>query len=393
MAHGNCESMRSRAFTKGRAAFDSDDEYRRALRGELDGVHEDFGYEANEDPDDGEESDAEDPWEEGGEEAVKAELEDLEKRIGGTHFLEILEKFMKDCSGRDEPPYLPFPLIQDKEVLAVFRDGSGGLRLRYGAYGFEADRLERTMGAEAWLEVVKTWKGLSAVEALNDWDDALLELAEGAELEKEDLEDERKDKFFDDLPGILADRKRGAAFLDLVTKEDDAASELRFKLSESERLWLVRDRAKHEFRLERPGEDGILAMWEEDEFLERLREVAWDDPDAGDFLLGGDDVKGAWEALDDAWYYEDEDGLVVDSVGKFLAEVEDAKKDPRVGVVQRDVAVCEEADTGRVEMRMTWSRTFPADALLTFSRDGREEETFSGVPLAFLRWWKMERDW
>lgn len=64
MAHGNCESMRSRAFTKGRAAFDSDDEYRRALNGEFDGVREDFSYEANEDPDDGEEPDAEDPWEE-----------------------------------------------------------------------------------------------------------------------------------------------------------------------------------------------------------------------------------------------------------------------------------------------------------------------------------------
>ena len=65
MAHGNCESMRSRAFTKGRSAFDSDDEYRRALNGEFDEVREDFSYEANEDPDDGEESDAEDPREEG----------------------------------------------------------------------------------------------------------------------------------------------------------------------------------------------------------------------------------------------------------------------------------------------------------------------------------------
>ena len=55
MAHGNCESMRSRAFTKGRSAFDSDDEYRRALNGEFDEVREDFSYEANEDPDDGEE--------------------------------------------------------------------------------------------------------------------------------------------------------------------------------------------------------------------------------------------------------------------------------------------------------------------------------------------------
>lgn len=382
MAHGNCESMRSRAFTKGRAAFDSDDEYRRALNGEFDDVREDFGYEANEDPDDGEDDgvDAGDLEDLTDEEAVKAELEDLEDRIGGTHFLEVLEKFMQKCSGRGEPPYLPFRPVHGVEHLALFCHGSEALRLRYGAYGLEADRMEGD-------EVVKTWKDIDEVEVLNDWDDALAELAE----EAEETEEDAKDKFFDDtLPDILADRKRGAAFLgfviNAVTTFDDPVIK-GWWLPLSERLWLGWDRAKSEFRLKRDGE--ILATWDEEEFLEKLRETAWDDPDCQDCILGGG-LKKAWNALDGAWYDEDEDDLVADSIGKFLAGVEDARKDPRVGVVQRTVAVCDEPDTGRVEMRMAWSRTFPADALLKFSRDGWEE-TFSGVPLAFLRWWRFGR--
>ena len=394
MAHGNCESMRSRAFTKGRSAFDSDDEYRRALNGEFDEVREDFSYEANEDPDDGEESDAEDPreeggeesddedpWEEGGEEAVKAELEHFEDRVGRTHFLEVLEKFMQRCSGCGEPPYLPFKPVRDVEHIAVFDAGTEALRLRYGAYGLEADRLEGD-------EVVETWRGLDEIDVLAE----LAEEAEEAELEREDLEDRLKDKFFDDLPGVLADRKRGAEFLDFVTKEGGTMSTLVLRLSESEpkQLWLVLDRTKSGFRLIRPGGDGgVLATWDREEFLEKLREVAWDDPDARDFLLGGE-LKEAWDALDDAWYDEDEDGLVADSVEKFLADVEDAKKDPCVGLVKRNVAVCEEADAGRVEMKTVWGRTYPDAAELTFSRDGREE-TFGEVPLAFLRWWRFCR--
>lgn len=389
MAHGNCESMRSRAFTKGRSAFDSDDEYRRALNGEFDGVREDFGYESGspEDPDDGEGdgADAGDLEDLTDEEAVKAELEDFEDRIGGTHFLEVLEEFMQRCSGCGEPPYLPFKPVQGVEHLALFCDGSEALRLRYGAYGFEADRMEGD-------EVVKTWKGLDEANLLNDWDDALYELAEEAEIEKEDLEDERKDKFFDDLPGVLADRQRGAEFLDFVTKEDGTPSTLIFRLpeSESKQLWLVLDRAKSEFRLIRPGENGgILATWDKEEFLEKLREVAWDDADARKLMLGGG-LEKAWDVLDDAWYDEDEDDLVVNSVGKFLAVVEGAKKDPWVGRVKKDVAVCDELDTGRVEMKMTWDKTCPDVAELTFTRNDKKE-TFSGIPLAFLRWWKFGR--
>lgn len=166
-----------RAFTKGRVAFDSDEEYRLALRGELDEeVREDFSYENGnpEDPDDGEDAgDLEDLTDE---EAVREELERFEKAIGKTHFLEILEKFMKACPGCEEerPPYLPFAKTEGVEHFAVFCSGSETLRLRYGEYGFEADRLEGD-------EVVQTWWGLSAAEVLNDWDDALYELAEEAE--------------------------------------------------------------------------------------------------------------------------------------------------------------------------------------------------------------------
>lgn len=382
MAHGNCESMRSRAFTKGRSAFDSDDEYRRALNGEFDDEGPDTEGPWEDEDDNGDPAD---------EEAVRAELEYFEEHVGETHFLVVLERFMKDCSGREEPPYLPFPLVRDKEVLATFHSGSEALRLRYGAYGFAADRFEGD-------EVVKTWKGLSTVDALNDWDDALYELAEEAEIEKEDFEDRQKDEFFDDLPIVLADRKRGAAFLDFVTgaspafaDEKDGTAPDETCLPFSERFWLAWDRAECEFRLKsHPGEVRVLATWDKEEFLEKLREVAWDDSDCQDCILGGG-LEKAWDALDGAWYDEDEDNLVVNSVGEFLAGIENAEKDPRVGVVQKDVAVCEEADTGRVEMKMAWSRTFPADALLTFSRDGREE-TFSKVPLAFLRWWAFGKD-
>ena len=385
--HSSAISMR--AFTKGRAAFDSDEEYRAALRGELDGlgVHEDFGYEPGspEDPDDGENLTDE--------EAVKAELEYFEECIGGTHFLEVLERFMKACSGCEAPPSLPFGPVRGVEHLALFCHGSEALRLRYGAYGFEADRMDGD-------EVVQTWRGLGADRVLDDWDDALTELAEEAELEKESLEDERKDKFFEDtLPGVLADRKRGAAFLDFVTKEDDAASELHFKLSESEseRLWLVRDRAKYEFRLERPGEDGILAMWEEDEFLERLREVAWDDPDAGDFLLGGGDVKGAWEALDDLWYDEEDDGLVVETVDGFLDNVRRSREQgsARARVDASVTGGTGYGDAGRVDMTLEWSVLVPDTARLTVSKWSTAVDKDAGsflVPLAFLRWWKMGRD-
>lgn len=384
MAHHSVESMRDRAFTKGRSAFDSDDEYRRALNGEFDDVREDFSYEANEDPDDGEDAgDLEDLTDE---EAVKAELEGLEDRIGGTHFLEILEKFMKDCSGRDEPPYLPFPLIRDKEVLATFHSGSEALRLRYGAYGFAADRFEGD-------EVVKTWKGLSAVEALNDWDDALCELAEEAEVEKEDLEDRLKDEFFDDLPGILADRKRGVAFLEFVAdaspafadeKDGTAPDETHFPFSE--RFWLAWDRAECEFRLKgHPGEPRILATWDKEEFLEKLREVAWDDHEAADFMLGGGDVADAWEALDNAWYDEDDNGSVAESVEKFLAIVKGAKGDPLVGSVKKDVAVCD-----GMKLKLVWRDLVPEMAQLTVL-DGGEEDTFD-VPLAFLKWWAFGKD-
>ena len=411
MAHTSATSMR--AFTKGRCAFDSDEEYQAALRGELDdlGVHEDFGYESGspEDPDDGEGPDTEGPWEgessEGDdygssedltdEEAVKAELEDFEDRIGGTHFLEVLEKFMQRCSGCGEPPYLPFRPVQGVEHLALFCHGSEALRLRYGAYGFEADRLEGD-------EVVKTWKGLDETDLLNDWDDALAELAEDAEIEKEDFEDGQKDEFFDALPGVLADRKRGAAFIDFVTSaspvfayEKDGAAPGETCLPFSERFWLAWDGAECEFRLKgHPGEARVLATWDKEEFLEKLREVAWDDADARKLMLGGG-LEKAWGALDDAWYDEDEDDLVVNSVGKFLAVVEGAKKGPWVGRVKKDVAVCDELDTGRMEMKMTWDKTCPDVAELTFTRNGKKE-TFNGIPLTFLRWWAFgrgERSW
>lgn len=386
MAHTSATSMR--AFTKGRCAFDSDEEYRAALRGELDdlGVHEDFGYESGspEDPDDGEgdEKDAGDMEDLTDEEAVKAELKDLEDRIGGTKFLEILERFMKDCSGRNEPPYLPFPLVRDKEVTAVFRDGSGGLRLRYGAYGFEADRLERTVGAEAWLEVVKTWKGLDAVETLNDWDDALLELAE---IEKEDLGDERKDEFFDDLPGILADREHGAKFLGFVVDAVEGRLDRRgpcgipLDPAADGGEWFHWREDGREFVL-REGALRDVASWEEEEFLEKLRETAWDDTGARKSMLAGGDVEDAWDALDDAWYDEDDDGSVEEAVEKFLAIIKGAKEDPSVGYVKKDVAVCD-----GMKLKLVWRDLMPEMAQLTVL-DGGEEDTFD-IPLAFLKWW------
>lgn len=359
--HKSAISMR--AFTKGRAAFDSDEEYRLALRGELD-VREDFGYEAGKDPDDGE-YDADD--------AVKAELHRYEEALGAK-FIEVMERFMRDASGKREPGYLPFPPVRGREILAVFNDGSESLRLRYGAYGLAADRLEG-------LEVVNTWKNLDGY-ILYEWDEMFAEDAVQAE-------DAAKADFFDDLPGILGDGRRGAEFLDFVAKGDDATIEL----SREKRLCLVRDRAESEFRLTRIGEARALAAWDEDEFLERLREVAWDDLACRDCILGGGDIEDAWEHLDDAWYDEDEDGLVADSIGGFLAGVEDAKKAPSVGYVTRDVEVCGEKAvvTGRLEMKMVWGRGCPDMAQLTFSYDDGEETTFD-VPLAFMRWWRFCRN-
>ena len=78
-----------------------------------------------------------------------------------------------------------------------------------------------------------------------------------------------------------------------------------------------------------------------------------------------------------------------------LAVVEGAKKGPWVGRVKKDVAVCDELDTGRMEMKMTWDKTCPDVAELTFTRNGKKE-TFNGIPLTFLRWWAFgrgERSW
>ena len=389
MAHTSAVSMR--AFTKGRAAFDSDEEYRLALRGELDEeVREDFSYENGnpEDPDDGE--DAGDLEDIAPDEAVKAELERFEEAIGGTHFLEVLEKFMKncsgDCSGCEEPPYLPFAKAEGVEHIALFCHGSEALRLRYGAYGFEADRLEGD-------KVVQTWKGLDDMDVLNDWDDALLELAEEAEL-KEDVEDVHKATFFDGLAEILGDRKRGSIFLRFVMNAVDATENgkpapMPLDLPDGRMLEIWGSPAKALLRS--PG-NVVKASWEVREFLDTLREIAWSDPECLENILGGG-LREVWDALDDAWYDEDEDNLVSGAVEKFLEDVKAAEGDPTVGLATRDVAVCNEAGTGRVKMQMDWWRTRPDVAELAFihtdSVFNKEDDrkTFSEVPLAFLRWW------
>lgn len=297
--HSSVQSMRARAFEEGRCAFDSDDEYRRALNGEFDGVREDFSYEANEDPDDGE-----DP-------------EDL---------------------SNDE-----------------------------------------------------------------------------AEVEKKDLEDEQKDKFFDDvLPGILADRRHGAEFLDFIVGGSGAAEPSLLAplqkaatevLQVSEQLWLVHDRSG--FRLERLDKARqaqvpvqVPATWDEEEFLEKLREVAWDDPDAGDFLLGGGGVKGARKALDDLRFDEMDDGFVVETVDGFLDNVRSSREEGSARA-RTDADVTGGTgygDAGRVDMTLEWSVLAPDAARLTVSEWStavdREEDSFL-VPLAFLRWWKFcrERGW
>lgn len=390
--------MRSRAFTKGRSAFDSDDEYRRALNGEFDGVRGDFPYEAGEDPGDGE--DLEDP-EDG--EAVRAELRRFEESVGGTHFLEVLEKFMKDCSGSGEPPYLPFRPVRNVEHIAVFDAGAEALRLRYGAYGFDVDRLEGD-------EVVQTWRGLGEVDVLDDWDDALCELAEEAEeaeLEREDLEDRLRDEFFDDtLPGVLADRRRGAEFLDFAMDavEDRLAEKptqaVMVRETPDGRIWLGWNGDRREFFLRRADVEDRLATWEEEEFLEGLRKVAWDDPDAADFVLGGGSVKDAGEALDDLWYDEVDDGFVVETVDGFLDNVRSSREKGSARA-RTDAVVTGGTgygDAGRVDMTLEWSSLVPDAAQLTvhkWSTAVDREEDLLLVPLAFLRWWRFcrERGW